>query len=132
MSAIRKNGVWGVLDGNLTNTHARPGILKGVDEFGNQYYESAEKDGVYLCNRWVVYSKNYHYNASTVPPRWHGWLHFIHDTIPSEDSLPKYAVEHRENPTGRLEEIHLPKGSAYNPQRRQWGKAKVETWNPSG
>lgn len=30
-------------------------------------------------HRWVEYAEKRRYNASQVPPEWHGWLHFITD-----------------------------------------------------
>lgn len=30
-------------------------------------------------HRWVEYASKDRYNASQVPPEWHGWLHFITD-----------------------------------------------------
>jgi NADH:ubiquinone oxidoreductase subunit len=56
------------------------GELKGVDRFGNQYYESArELPG---RHRWVVYPSKKLVDASAVPPEWHGWLHHMNDETP--------------------------------------------------
>jgi NADH:ubiquinone oxidoreductase subunit len=30
-------------------------------------------------HRWVDYADTENYNASSVPPEWHGWLHHITD-----------------------------------------------------
>ncbi|KAJ0080575.1 hypothetical protein Patl1_23862 [Pistacia atlantica] len=30
-------------------------------------------------HRWVEYAEKSRYNASQVPPEWHGWLHHITD-----------------------------------------------------
>lgn len=30
-------------------------------------------------HRWVEYASKNRYNASQVPPEWHGWLHHITD-----------------------------------------------------
>jgi len=30
-------------------------------------------------HRWVEYAEKGRYNASQVPPEWHGWLHHITD-----------------------------------------------------
>jgi NADH:ubiquinone oxidoreductase subunit len=54
--------------------------LKGVDRFGNQYYESArELPG---RHRWVVFPSKKLVDASAVPPEWHGWLHHMNDETP--------------------------------------------------
>ena len=58
----------------------KPGELKGVDQFGNQYWESAiEIPG---RNRWVVFPSKALVDASSVPPEWHGWLHHMNDDTP--------------------------------------------------
>jgi NADH:ubiquinone oxidoreductase subunit len=48
-----------------------------------QYYERLT-DTQFGRHRWVEYKDNDMYNASTVPPEWHGWLHYITDYTPSE------------------------------------------------
>jgi len=32
----------------------------------------------------VEYKETWNYNASTVPPEWHGWLHHITDDLPDK------------------------------------------------
>lgn len=38
-------------------------------------------------HRWVEYGDKGRYNASQVPPEWHGWLHFVTDHTGDEVSL---------------------------------------------
>lgn len=38
-------------------------------------------------HRWVEYASKNRYNASQVPPEWHGWLHHITDRTGDEVSL---------------------------------------------
>ncbi len=57
----------------------RRGIRVGSDELGNVYYR--EKNGP---KRWVIYRDLS--EASLVPPEWHGWLHYIVDVPPTEQS----------------------------------------------
>jgi len=38
-------------------------------------------------HRWVEYAEKSRYNASQVPPEWHGWLHFITDHTGDEVTL---------------------------------------------
>lgn len=53
------------------------GRLVGEDHLGNKYYEDLnEKHGQH---RWVEYKDIWNYDASMVPPSWHGWLCHIHD-----------------------------------------------------
>lgn len=35
-------------------------------------------------HRWVEYASKTRYNASQVPPEWHGWLHYITDRTGDE------------------------------------------------
>ena len=37
-------------------------------------------------HRWVEYAKKDRYDASQVPPEWHGWLHCITDHTGDEAS----------------------------------------------
>ena len=56
------------------------GELKGVDRYGNKYFE--DPTAVTGRNRYVVYPSRKQVNASNVPPEWHGWLH-----VSGEDTL---------------------------------------------
>lgn len=38
-------------------------------------------------HRWVEYASKNRYNASQVPPEWHGWLHYITDHTGDEVSF---------------------------------------------
>lgn len=38
-------------------------------------------------HRWVEYAEKGRYNASQVPPEWHGWLHHITDSTGDEASF---------------------------------------------
>jgi hypothetical protein len=38
-------------------------------------------------HRWVEYADYKNYNASAVPPEWHGWLHYITDHTPEQVSV---------------------------------------------
>ncbi|KAI5083510.1 hypothetical protein GOP47_0003253 [Adiantum capillus-veneris] len=71
-------------DGNLMEAalHSRGATLVGVDKFGNKYYEKLNAQ--YGRHRWVEYADLNNYDASTVPPEWHGWLHYITDRKPEQ------------------------------------------------
>ena len=92
------------------------GKLKGIDEFGNKYYES--KSG----KRWVIY-KNV-IEASNIPPKWFSWIHFTSKKLP-DSNYKKYFWEkkHLPNLTGT--------NKAYRPKKIIEGstiKKKYETW----
>lgn len=71
------------------------GELKGVDRYGNAYYES--DTATPGRNRWVVYPSRQHVNASAVPAEWHGWLHYMVAETPIERPPPQrvYGREHQ-------------------------------------
>ncbi|KAK4740658.1 hypothetical protein SAY87_024246 [Trapa incisa] len=125
-----------LLDGNLLQTkiHNMCGTVVGVDKFGNKYYENTTVQ--YGQHRWVEFAEKSRYNASQVPPEWHGWLHHITDHTGDEASgllmlKPKrYGVEHRENFSGEGDEfIYHSKGHALNPGQRDW--TRYQPWQPA-
>eukprot|EP00243_Klebsormidium_subtile_P013453 TRINITY_DN8866_c0_g1_i1.p1 TRINITY_DN8866_c0_g1~~TRINITY_DN8866_c0_g1_i1.p1 ORF type:complete len:160 (-),score=36.52 TRINITY_DN8866_c0_g1_i1:451-930(-) len=124
-----------LLDGNLFETKVLKGEgkLVGEDKLGNKYYERLT-DTQFGRHRWVEYKDNTSYNASTVPPEWHGWLHYITDYTPSEIQAftPFYSKEHKGNQTGKgAEHIYHPKGhfQAKDDKRTRW--QRVEPWKPT-
>lgn len=144
-TTVRQNGVIGalkianregylisLLDGNLFHTKMRrPGArLVGEDQSGNKYWEKY-KNVQAGRERWVEYKDSYNYNASSVPPEWHGWLHYISDYTPDqlEALKPSYLKPHRPNMTGSGNtNIRHAKGHALNPDQRKWNKQ--ENWTP--
>ena len=102
----------------------RHGIRVGSDELGNVYYR--EKNGP---KRWVVY-RNLS-EASLVPPEWHGWLHYIVDTPPTEQSYEKrpWELPSQPNLTG-TPQAYRPPGSTLNPKPEQPALG-YEPWRPS-
>ncbi|RMD49590.1 MAG: NADH:ubiquinone oxidoreductase subunit NDUFA12 [Alphaproteobacteria bacterium] len=123
MEFLKKLVTWwnGSTLGTLLYTW-RHGVLVGEDQFGNRYYRS--RDGK---RRWVIYAGEA--EASTVPPDWHGWLHFTWDEPPTERPLPHKPWEkpHRPNPTG-TPEAHIPAGSILRPQ--PVSRRSYEPWQP--
>ena len=73
----------------------RNGVKVGEDEQGNVYYRSHDSK-----KRWVIY--NGLAEASMIPPGWHGWMHHIVDTPPTEEKYkPRpWQKPHRPNLTG--------------------------------
>eukprot|EP00249_Psilotum_nudum_P007688 c20750_g1_i1 orf=743-1213(-) len=120
-----------LLDGNLMETklHSIGARLVGVDKFGNKYYEKLINTQ-YGRHRWVEYADKKRYNASSVPPEWHGWLHYITDHTPDqlEGMKPvRYGIEHKPNLSGEGEDVtYHSKGHALNPSQRDW--TRYEPW----
>ncbi|KAJ3689525.1 hypothetical protein LUZ61_018689 [Rhynchospora tenuis] len=122
-----------IFDGNLLQTkiHGIGATLVGVDKFGNKYYEKLG-DTQYGRHRFVEYAQKSRYNASQVPPEWHGWLHYVTDHTGDELLMLKpkrYGVEHKENLSGEGEEfIYHSKGHALNAEQRDW--TRYQAWQP--
>ncbi|XP_048739512.1 NADH dehydrogenase [ubiquinone] 1 alpha subcomplex subunit 12-like [Ostrea edulis] len=98
------------------------GTLKGVDQFGNRYYENNRY--FFGQNRWVRYSDkvNFNYDGSQIPPEWHRWMHYITDETPVEKppTIRKWMMTHEENPTGTNEE-YVPYSTT---------RSKIQSWTP--
>jgi NADH:ubiquinone oxidoreductase subunit len=60
------------------------GVLKGVDRFGNKYYE--DLDLPFGQHRWVEYSNIHDFDATMIQPEWHGWMHHVFDEVPDEST----------------------------------------------
>lgn len=43
-------------------------------------------------HRWVEYAEKGRYNASQVPPEWHGWLHHITDHTGDEACISHFEI----------------------------------------
>ncbi|RCL01347.1 MAG: NADH:ubiquinone oxidoreductase 17.2 kD subunit [Candidatus Tokpelaia sp. JSC085] len=77
----------------------RKGKAVGEDQFGNVYYEGRpNQEG--KTRRWVIY-KDYS-EASTIPPGWHGWIHYRTDVPPSQEHYKahKWEKPYQPNLTG--------------------------------
>src|SRR4051812_4533356 len=78
----------------------RYGELVGEDEFGNRYYRT--KGGkidpaLGFERRWVIYRD--YAEASMIGPAWHGWMHHIVDTPPTEERYKPGVGENPPPPT---------------------------------
>ncbi|KAI3503733.1 hypothetical protein L2E82_44704 [Cichorium intybus] len=132
---LREEGFLNCLsDGNLLQTkiHNIGATLVGVDKVGNKYYEKLGETQ-YGRHRWVEYASKDRYNASQVPPEWHGWLHFITDHTGDELLMLKpkrYGLDHKENFSGEGDEyIYHSKGHTLNPGQRDW--TRYQSWQPT-
>lgn len=97
----------------------RAGTVVGEDHYGNKYYEN--KEYFFGRHRWVYYARK-DYDASQVPPEWHGWLHYVTDRSPatSPPEQQKFHKPHQENPTGTRHE-YVPYSTTTN---------KIHSWKP--
>ncbi len=111
----------------------RKGEKIGADEYGNVYYqERGDKGYEGRQRRWVVY-KGYA-DASRVPAEWHGWLHHMYDTPPTDEAGfadHDWIQEHRPNMTGTVY-AYKPKGSLDRGGARAKVAGDYEAWSPEG
>lgn len=113
-------------------TVGKRGRLVGNDEFGNKYYEDRTAKNSYDVGRkrrWVIY-KGYA-DASKIPPDWHGWMHYVYDTPPSVEPLPrqKWEQPHIPNMSG-TPYAKFPTGSLNAEGERQASTGDYEAWKP--
>lgn len=102
----------------------------GTDSLGNKYYEAKARKGYNHPRRWVVYSGAP--EPSSVPPEWHGWLHYQTDAVPTSDAhsfrrpwqKPPVA-----NMTGTSEAYHPP-GHLLSGGHRDKATGDYEAWTP--
>lgn len=106
------------------------GRFVGRDEQGNRYYEQRRGVGpLGVPRRWVTYKSLA--EASQVPPEWHGWLHYTHDTPPTKEAYtPKpWQKSHRMNMTG-TREAYRPPGSILASGKRPKATGDYRPWQP--
>ena len=107
------------------------GRLVVTDAGGNRYYEQSKGVGpLGVPRRWVIYKTLA--EASQVPPEWHGWLHYMVDTPPTQDSYVDRPWEkpHRMNMTGTAA-AYRPPGSILASGKRPAATGDYQSWQPS-
>ncbi|ETO18295.1 hypothetical protein RFI_18983 [Reticulomyxa filosa] len=152
---IKAVGVWQtILDFNQSseiNFGETLGTLRGVDEFGNRYYENLDNQfGLFFFyflkfvifnpfffsqhktgrHRWINYAERRRElsHAGTIPPGWWGWIHFSNSHIPADEGAlkpPRWVLLHQENFTGS-DKRYVP--SNYGRHR---ANLKYEPWQPN-
>lgn len=102
----------------------RNGEFVGKDELGNSYYQQRNGN-----RRWVIY--NGISEPSSVPPDWHGWLHYTVDTPPTEEQYQakSWQKPHKANMTG-TRYAYRPPGSTLAPGERPQATGDYEAWKP--
>eukprot|EP00455_Lapot_gusevi_P023875 TRINITY_DN247_c0_g1_i1.p1 TRINITY_DN247_c0_g1~~TRINITY_DN247_c0_g1_i1.p1 ORF type:complete len:164 (+),score=29.44 TRINITY_DN247_c0_g1_i1:68-559(+) len=106
------------------------GYLRGVDRWGNEYYEHPEQ--MFGRERWVILQSGTRWDASEIPAEWHAWMHRMNDSLPSENppELPIFHLAVRRNPTG-TNGAHTPPGSFLNRSPPPLALTKkYESWRP--
>ncbi|MDP1730750.1 MAG: NADH:ubiquinone oxidoreductase subunit NDUFA12 [Devosia sp.] len=96
----------------------------GEDQFGNRYYQS--KKGT---KRWVIY--NGPADPTTIPPGWHGWMHYRSELPPTGEHYAPRSWEkpHTRNLTGTAA-AYRPDGSLLNKGERPRVSGDYDAWSP--
>ena len=96
----------------------------GVDEAGNRYFKSRKGD-----RRWVLYEGAA--DASSIPPGWHGWMHYRTDILPNEERYtPRFWEQpHQPNLTGTAG-AYRPDSSLLAKGERPKVSADYDAWSP--
>lgn len=109
------------------------GDFVGEDDYGNKYYQEKLLLGKPQrpAKRWVIY-KSGSVEASNVPAKWFGWLHYTYEK-PLASSSHKWKKPHQFNLTGSNEAYH-PKSSLLNATAAEY-KSPVpkpyQAWDPT-
>ena len=88
LRAVNERGWKGVITQLYLIGDLKFGDLKGTDKHGNKYYENL--DLPFGQHRWIEYSNIHNYDASMIPPEWHGWMHHVYDEVPSDYKTPEF------------------------------------------
>ena len=102
----------------------------GCDEFGNTYFESKKSAANGKKRRFVIYNKIA--EPSKIPPKWHLWIHYSSDKIPTSSSSSEYFWQkiHLPNLTGTKNAYH-PSGSLLKTGKRNQVSADYQSWQPN-
>jgi NADH:ubiquinone oxidoreductase subunit len=104
------------------------GKFVGQDQFGNRYYRSKWAGANKRARRWVVYKGEA--EASKIPPMWHGWMHYLTDSVPAEKP-EEYSWQkmHVPNVTG-TDLAYRPPGHILSGGVRKKATGDYEAWQP--
>ncbi len=101
----------------------------GHDKFGNKYYESYKTNkNTSRKIRSVMYKGIA--ETSKVPAKWHSWLHYLSDEIPSGNNLQyDWQKEYMPNLTG-TKYAYRPKGHMTCGGIRNYVTSDYKAWAP--
>lgn len=102
----------------------------GRDGFGNSYYQAKARKGYNHPRRFVIYKGAP--EPSSVPPEWHGWLHYQSDDIPTATAhnyRRAWQKPHVPNMTG-TDAAYLPPGHVLKGFKRDAATGDYVAWVP--
>lgn len=103
----------------------------GEDQIGNIYYEAKPRLGYKRPRRWVMYKGAA--EPSSVPPEWHGWLHYQTNDVPAADGESfrrPWQKPHVPNLTG-TNAAYRPPGHLLQGGKRDKATGDYTAWTPS-
>lgn len=106
------------------------GRFIGQDHLGNRYYQGERRKGYSKRRRWVKYAGAM--ESSSVPPEWHGWLHYQTDTVPNNDGMSfrkGWQKPHLPNVTG-TDLAYRPPGHILAKGTRDKATGDYQAWSP--
>jgi len=86
-AALKYRGGWRGLFNHMYTNGDYPfkfGTYMGCDIAGNRYYEN-RIDYPFGQHRWVEPADRHNFDATMVPPDWHGWMTSMNDASPSQE-----------------------------------------------
>ncbi len=112
---------------------ARHGEFVGADESGNRYFRSrkGEKVGPNGYERRMVIYAGGAAEPSTIPPGWHGWMHYRSHLPPTEETYTakSWQKPHEANLTGTAG-AYRPSGSLLASGERPRVSSDYDAWSP--
>jgi NADH:ubiquinone oxidoreductase subunit len=99
----------------------------GTDAAGNCYYEDKRPIAGRRTRRWVAYAGAV--EASSIPPEWHGWMHYTIDAPLPENRRRAWQKEHLPNVTG-TPASYRPPGHDYSGGHRPAAPGDYQAWTP--
>lgn len=101
--------------------------IVGTDAFGNRYYVSKKPGADGKLRRSVLYKGIV--EASKIPPVWHGWLHYITDTLPEQLDNYSWQKAPLPNLTG-TKLAYRPMGHVTQGGKRRKATGDYDAWTP--
>lgn len=106
----------------------------GTDALGNRYFVGKPRRGTKRERRFALYANmagDRGYDASQVPPEWHGWLHHQTNDLPAADNPLRHSWQKppQANQTGTAN-AYFPPGHALGGGKRDKATGDYQAWTP--
>ncbi|HEY1095813.1 MAG TPA: NADH-ubiquinone oxidoreductase subunit NDUFA12 family protein [Alphaproteobacteria bacterium] len=106
----------------------------GTDELGNRYFVGKPRTGTKRDRRFVLYANmagDHGYDASQIPPEWHGWMHHQTNDLPQAQNPLRHSwqLPPQQNLTGTAG-AYFPPGHALGGGKRDKATGDYDAWTP--